>query len=179
MIAVVTASTVDPDLEYVQRARDGKPRAFETLVERHGKDVYAVCRRFARDAHEAEDLAQEVFLKAYRGLSRFRGESSFRTWLFRITVNAGRSWIARRVPQEVAIPPGEAEPEAGTSDELERLRRAIAKLPDSQRMALSLRAFGGLAYEEVAQVLNMTPASVRVTVSLARKALAEQLGEDA
>jgi RNA polymerase sigma-70 factor (ECF subfamily) len=163
---------VDPDLEAVRRAQGGDARAFEALVARHGRSIYAACRRFTHDAHEAEDLAQEAILRAYRGLGAFRAESSFRTWIFRIVMNVGRTWWARRRPEPPAA--GPAAP-AGDAELLESMRAEIATLPDRQREVLTLRVFAGLEFEEIAEILEISPGAARVHLSMARKALAEKL----
>jgi RNA polymerase sigma-70 factor (ECF subfamily) len=162
------------DLDEVERARTGDVQAFESLIQKYGREVYAVCRRFTHDAHEAEDLAQEALTRAYRGLKNFRAEASFHTWLFRIVMNVGRSWWKSRSsepPLSLSVPE-----QARSADELlEAMRVEIARLPDRQREVLTLRVFGNLEFEEISSILEITPGAARVHLSLARKALAERM----
>lgn len=164
---------VDSDLEDVRKAKSGDASAFEDLIRRHGRDVHAVCRRFTRDEHEAEDLAQEALFRAYRGLAGFREDSSFRTWLFRIVLNVGRTWWSTRRVSEA--PPTRVELPSTEAETLEAMRAEIARLPDLQREVLTLRVFGGLEFDEIAELLDTTPGAARVHLSLARKTLAERL----
>src|SRR5262245_29893371 len=126
----------DDDRAVIQAAQRGEREAFDVLVERHQKDVYRLCYRYVNNHEDANDMAQEVFLKAYRAIGRFRGDSSFTTWLYRIAVNTCLNFrAARRPPAEEVT---EALPDKGRSvlDRLERdersrrVRAAVAQLPE-------------------------------------------------
>lgn len=165
--------TVDEDGALAARAAAGDPEAFRMLVTRHRESAYAVCRRWTGDAHEAEDLLQEAFLRAHRGLPGFRSEASFRTWFYRIVANVCRSWSRAKRP----VPVGDDLPDApapeASSDRLEALGRAVEALPEKQRAVVTLRYFAGLEFDEIAAALEITPEAARMNLSLARRRLAE------
>lgn len=161
------------ETDWLHRARNGDAAAFERLIETHGEGIYLLCRRFTHDAHEAEDLAQEVFMRVHRAIAGFRGDAAFRTWLYRIAVNACRSWHARTRTTE-ALDPYLAAP-ASSPDELDELQREIARLPERSRLVLGLRVFSGLEFEEIADIMETTPGSVRVYLTQARKQLLAQI----
>jgi RNA polymerase sigma-70 factor (ECF subfamily) len=153
------------DRELVDAARTGSREAFDLLVLRHQRGVYHLCRRYADGHEDAADLTQEVFVRAYRGLKRFKGEAAFRTWLYRIAVNvclnrvAATARVANRVePLDTLDPPdlmGERPDEPLLREERgRRIRSAIAQLPPKQRSTLILRVYEELSHEEVARVLG-------------------------
>jgi RNA polymerase sigma-70 factor (ECF subfamily) len=168
----------------IARARGGDERAADLLVRRYLGDVYAVTARVLVDRDLAEDAAQETFINALRGLQRFRGEASFRTWLLRIAVNAART-VARRqyhrreVSLEVAADAASGERDAASvvvlNDEAARIRRVLEKLPEKQRMAVTLRVNQGLSYQEIGAVLDCTEGAARVNYHLGVKRLRELL----
>ena len=140
----------------------GDREAFDRLVERYQRGIYRLCYRYVNDHEDANDLAQEAFLKAWRAIGRFRGDSSFSTWLYRIAVNACLNHRALRRPPTQELPeslpdPGRgAEARALRDDEAERVRRAVSRLPDKQRATLILKIYHELTHEEVARVLGST-----------------------
>jgi len=151
-------------------------------VHRYLKDVYAVASRLLADRDQAQDAAQDALMNAVKGLRRFRGESSFRTWLMRITVNSART-VARRknrrreVSLEIVTESAADTPDAATlamrNDEASRALVALEKLPDKQRMAVSLRINQGLNYQEIGAVLNCSEGAARVNYHLGVKRLRE------
>ncbi len=152
----------DPDLEALRRCRQGERRAFAEIVDRHKNGVFRLVYRWLGHKERAEELAQEVFLKAYRELERFRGDAKFSTWLYQIALNACRDdWRSRRRRPETRLDPEflnaqpapAASPEADliAGSEAESLRRALDGLPEIYREALLLRYFGDLSYEEMAE----------------------------
>jgi RNA polymerase sigma-70 factor (ECF subfamily) len=153
----------------VAAAAAGDRTAFDTLVERHQRTVYQLCYRFVGRHEEALDLAQDVFLRAYRGLHRFRGASSFRTWIYRIGINACLNRVSGRAP--VAEPlddhrtlrdPGQDPASRLLSQErAERVRAAVARLPPRQRATLVLRVYQELSHEEIATVLGGSVGSAK------------------
>jgi RNA polymerase sigma-70 factor (ECF subfamily) len=158
------------DAELVPRAVEGEARAFEVLVERHRRAVYQVCYRFVHHHEDASDLAQDVFVRAWRGLGRFKGEAAFTTWLYRIAVNTclnNRS--ARSVPAEpleVAdrFEDTQAERPGAELQRAERaaaVRRAIRALPDKQRATLVLRLYHELSHQEIADILGSSVGTVK------------------
>lgn len=172
------------DASLIARARGGDERAADALVRRYLADVYAVTMRVLLDRDLAEDAAQETFINALRGLQRFRGEASFRTWLLRVAVNAART-VARRqyhrreVPLEVAADAACDERDAASvvamNDEAARVAVVLEKLPEKQRMAVSLRINQGLSYQEIGAVLECTEGAARVNYHLGVKRLRELL----
>jgi RNA polymerase sigma-70 factor, ECF subfamily len=166
----------------VLRAREGDLRAFESLVQLYQRRVVANCRHITRDPNCAEDLAQEVFLKAYFGIRRFEGRSSFRHWLQRIKVNHCLTYIKKRngdeqVDIEDPALQGESElqvaPQAQRAAELqsdrERIRRVLDTMSDTLRVALILRDMDGFSYEEVAATLKIGLSATKMRIKRARQ----------
>ncbi len=175
----------EPDeASLIRRARDGDVGAADALVRRYLSDVYAVTSRVLLDHDLAQDAAQEAFVNALRGLERFRGDASFRTWLLRIALNAART-IARRhyhrreVPLEAAQDaPADTRDAAhvvALHDEAARASALLERLPEKQRMAVTLRINQGLSYQEIGVVLDCTEGAARVNYHLGIKRLRELL----
>ncbi len=160
----------DDDREAVEACRRGEREAFDRLVERYQRHVYRLCYRYVNNHHDANDMAQEVFLKAYRALGRFRGDSSFSTWLYRIAVNTCLNFRAARRPQIDELPDTIADPAAGIADRLDRdeqsrqVREAVSRLPEKQRATLILKIYHDLTHEEVAQVLGSSVGTVKANL---------------
>ncbi len=178
------------DAELVLRFQGGEPSAFEDLVRRYMRDAYSFCLRLTGSAAEAEDLSQEGFVTAYRSLSGFRGEASFRSWLFRILINRWRDRrrSRRREDARLELVRGDAERRqethgaagAGEVDagELgEVVKERVLLLPDRQREVLTLHVYQGLSHHEIAGVLGCSYDDVKMNLSLARKRLKESLKE--
>jgi RNA polymerase sigma-70 factor, ECF subfamily len=165
--------TSEPEL--LRRARSGDQDAFARLVELHADRVYAALRRFGLDAGEADEVAQEVFLRAWRGLPRFQERARFSTWLYRIAFNEAQRRLSRRAAGRLepdldrddpiaALPESAAlGPEARTLDrEFERvLERALGQLPDDWRAAVVLRDIEGLSTKEAAEVVGVHQAAFK------------------
>ena len=176
------------DAELVVRFQRGENSAFEDLVRRHMRDAVGFCLRLTGDRSSAEELSQDGFVLAYRHLRDFRGESSFRTWVYRILVNLNRDRLRRRsredrrmekLRQDAADAPPPEGPDAGSrAVELETLIRArVAELPDRQREVLVLHVYQGLDYRAIAAALDCSYDDVKMNLSLARKRLREDLRE--
>jgi RNA polymerase sigma-70 factor (ECF subfamily) len=161
--------------ELIRGARDGDQDAFAELVLMHAERVHGALRRFGLDASEAEDVAQEVFLRAWRGLARFEERARFSTWLYRIAFNEAQRRLSRRAPPRVeadpdrddpGVSPPEARhlgPEAHALDqELEQtVQQALEQLPHEWRAAVVLRDIEGLSTQEAAQVLGTRQAAFK------------------
>ena len=170
----------DEDTSLIERFLSGDETAFTSLVNKYRQQVYAVAWRLVGNAQEADDLAQETFIKAYRNLSKFRGDAKFKTWLLRITTNAG---INMKKSGRMSKDSGEAPDEnqaasaGGALDDIldnERklqLRRAIDRLPPKQKQTLMLKTYQDMTCEEVAGVLNCSTGTVKANIFNALKKL--------
>jgi len=181
------------DQQLVERAQRGDKRAFELLVLKYQRKLGRLLSRFVRDAAEVEDVTQEAFIKAYRALPSFRGDSAFYTWLYRIGINTAKNYLValgRRAPTTTGFDHEEAEAfddadqlrDANTPEsELEgkeiakTVNRAMAALPEDLRTAITLREIEGLSYEEIANVMNCPVGTVRSRIFRARDAIAAEL----
>ena len=181
------------DQQLVERAQRGDKRAFELLVSKYQRKLGRLLSRFVRDAAEVEDVTQEAFIKAYRALPSFRGESAFYTWLYRIGINTAKNYLValgRRAPTTTGFDNEEAEGfedaeqlrDASTPEvELEgkeiaaTVNRAMDALPEDLRTAITLREIEGLSYEEIASVMNCPVGTVRSRIFRARDAIAAEL----
>ncbi|HJZ75441.1 MAG TPA: RNA polymerase sigma factor [Vicinamibacterales bacterium] len=160
--------------------------AFDLVVERHRRAIYQLCYRFVGNHEDASDLTQDVFLRAYRGLRAFRGQSSIATWLHRIAVNVCLNRVsAKAAPveplesQQVEDTRGETASERLLRHERgARVRAAIAQLPPKQRAALILRTYHDMSHQEIAGVLKSSAGAVKANVFHALRGLKRLLGED-
>jgi len=183
------------DLSLVQLAQRGDTAAFDALVLRYQHKVVNLVMRYVRDPSEAEDIAQEAFIKAYRALPRFRGDSAFYTWIYRIAINTAKNYLAARnrspIEYDLDGPDGEvapdmqarlrdaATPEAlALTDEIRStVTAAIAQLPEDLRRAIVLRELEGKSYEEIAAEMNCPVGTVRSRIFRAREAIDTRLRE--
>jgi len=181
------------DQQLVERAQRGDKRAFELLVLKYQRKLGRLLSRFVRDPAEVEDVTQEAFIKAYRALPGFRGESAFYTWLYRIGINTAKNYLValgRRAPTTTGFDNEEAEAfedadqlrDANTPEsEMEgreiaaTVNRAMDALPKDLRTAITLREIEGLSYEEIASVMNCPVGTVRSRIFRARDAIAAEL----
>jgi len=181
------------DQKLVERAQRGDKHAYELLVAKYQRRLSRLISRFVRDTAEVEDVTQEAFIKAYRALPTFRGESAFYTWLYRIGINTAKNYLLalkRRAPTSTTFDAEEAEgfEEAGLLQEVstpenelmskqvvEVVNSSLMQLPDDLRTALTLREIEGLSYEEIADVMNCPIGTVRSRIFRAREAIAENL----
>jgi RNA polymerase sigma-70 factor (ECF subfamily) len=175
------------DRRLVEACLGGAAEAFDVIVERHQRAVYQLCFRFVRRHEDAADLTQEVFLRAYRGLRRFRGDAAMATWLYRIGVNVCLNQASARKRQETPLdeaPPLKAAAGDPASSLLKseagaRVRAAVARLPRKQRATLILRAYQGLSHREIAATLGTTVGAVKANLFHALGNLRRLLAEEA
>ncbi|MBP7983316.1 MAG: RNA polymerase sigma factor RpoE [Chromatiaceae bacterium] len=180
------------DQELVARAQAGDRRAFDLLVLKYQQKVAGLIARYLRDPNEVQDVAQEAFIKAYRALGGFRGESAFYTWLYRIAINAAKNHLASRgrrpprddIEMEVAeqLESGGRLREMGTpenhllSEEIaQTVQKALDELPEDLRTAIVLRELEGLSYEEIAEAMDCPIGTVRSRIFRARDAIEKRL----
>lgn len=182
------------DKQLVARVQRGDRRAFDLLVGKYQHKILSLIGRYVQDADEVQDVAQEAFIKAYRALPGFRGESAFYTWLYRIAINTAKNHLvsrSRRPPgSDVDLDDAQYLDAAGPLRELEtpenrlfgdELRRivtdALAALPEDLRAAVTLREFDGLSYEEIAEVMECPVGTVRSRIFRAREAIDRSVKE--
>jgi RNA polymerase sigma-70 factor, ECF subfamily len=183
----------EADLLLVERVQSGDREAFGLLVSKYQRKLLRLVMRLVRDPAEAEDVTQEAFIKAYRALPNFRGDSAFYTWLYRIGINTAKNWLVahrRHMPTMSEITGDDSEGiEEGillrddeTPDRVlmsrqigETVNAAMDALPEDLRTAISLREIEGLSYEEIAQVMDCPIGTVRSRIFRAREAIAVQL----
>jgi RNA polymerase sigma-70 factor, ECF subfamily len=183
----------DLDRQLVERAQKGDKQAFELLVSKYQRKLARLLARFIRDPAEVEDVAQEAFIKAYRALPSFRGDSAFYTWLYRIGINTAKNYLVamgRRAPTATEFDSEEAEgfedgehlrdintPESVLmSNEIARtVNDTMEQLPEELRNAITLREIEGLSYEDIATIMNCPIGTVRSRIFRAREAIAEKL----
>lgn len=186
-------SNESTDKELVKRVQKGEKGAFDFLVLKYEHKIVNLVMRYVRDSELALDITQEAFIKAYRALPRFRGDSAFYTWLYRIAVNTAKNHLAaqRRRPMDIELDLQDPEqyglhaklketdtPEGmALSQELQNtLERAIAALPDDLRQAIILRELDGMSYEEIAQTMDCPVGTVRSRIFRARDAIGKKVG---
>jgi RNA polymerase sigma-70 factor (ECF subfamily) len=181
------------DRQLVTRAQQGDKQAFNLLVVKYQRKLARLLSRLIRDPSEVEDVTQESFIKAYRALPAFRGDSAFYTWLYRIGINTAKNYLmalGRRAPTSTEVEAEEAEgfeegeqlrdintPESLLlSNEIaETVNSTIEKLPEELRRAIQMRELEGMSYEDIAQAMDCPIGTVRSRIFRAREAIAEQL----
>jgi RNA polymerase sigma-70 factor (ECF subfamily) len=183
---------VEVDNDLVLRVQRGDKRAFDCLVIKYQHRIVQLVNRYIKDPSEAQDIAQEAFIKAYRALSDFRGDSAFYTWLYRIAINTAKNFLAAKARRggDFECDVQEAEqienaPQLQGMDTPEQLlmndeilqvvNAAIDALPEDMRMAIMLRELEGLSYEEIAQIMNCPVGTIRSRLFRAREAIDKQL----
>jgi RNA polymerase sigma-70 factor (ECF subfamily) len=181
------------DQKLVERAQRGDKQAFDLLVSKYQRKLARLLSRFIRDAAEVEDVTQEAFIKAYRALPTFRGDSAFYTWLYRIGINTAKNYLVamgRRAPTSTDVDADEAESFEG-GDQLrdlntpenelmsrqvaDNVNQTLAELPEELRTAITLREIEGLSYEDIANIMNCPIGTVRSRIFRAREAIAAKL----
>lgn len=185
-------SEANVDQLLVERVQKGDKRAFDLLIQKYQHRIVSLVSRYVSDPSEAQDVAQEAFIKAYRAVKRFRGESAFYTWLYRIAINTAKNWIVakNRRPPSSDIDAVDAEQYAisdrlreNSTPESELLREeiertvfaTIAQLPEDLRTAIILREMDGMSYEEIAVTMECPIGTVRSRIFRAREAIDEKL----
>lgn len=179
-----TPAAAEDESRLLERARAGDRHAVDALVRRYLPDVVELTTRMLGDRELAADAAQDTFVNAIGALARFRGESSFRTWVLRIAANAARS-LGRRKGRRRESDLEDAGPllasgrdpedEAAHRQEAERLSRAMARLPEKQRIAVTLRTYQGMSYRDIGIVAECSEGAARVNYHLGVKRLRELL----
>lgn len=181
------------DQQLVERVQRGDKAAFDLLVVKYQRKIFRLLSRLIRDSAEIEDVAQEAFVKAYRALPNFRGDSAFYTWLYRIAINTAKNYLVsqgRRAPTSTQADIEDAETfddgdqlrDLNTPDSMlvtkqvgEAVNRAIDQLPEDLRTAIVLRELEGLSYEEIAESMRCPIGTVRSRIFRAREAIALEL----
>lgn len=163
-------ATREDEREAILACQRGEREAFDRLVERYQRDVYRLCYRYVNNHEDANDVAQDAFIRAYKAIGRFRGDSAFSTWLYRIAVNACLNFRAARRPPADELP--ETLPDKGTpalermvrDERSRRVRAAVTTLPERQRATLILKVYHDLSHEEVARILGSTVGTVKANL---------------
>jgi RNA polymerase sigma-70 factor (ECF subfamily) len=182
----------DSDQQLVERVQAGEKAAFDVLVRKYQHRVLKLVSRFVNDASEAEDVAQEAFIKAYRALASFRGDSAFYTWLYRIAINTAKNALVsnRRRPvdfdldlqdpeqydRHARLKEGDTPEGVLLTEEIRTVvERAMEQLPEDLRTAIVLRELEGLSYEEIAEAMDCPVGTVRSRIFRAREAIDRKL----
>lgn len=160
------------DRALVDRCLAGRTEAFDVIVERHQRSIYRLCYRFTGRHEDAADLAQDVFLRAFRGLRSFRGDASLSTWLYRVGVNVCLNRVSAKAPPldsiekvpHLAAPVPDPSVDLVRAERAARVRAAVARLPKKQRATLILRVYQELSNQEIADVLGTTVGAVKANV---------------
>jgi RNA polymerase sigma-70 factor (ECF subfamily) len=185
-------SEAQVDQLLVERVQKGDKRAFDLLINKYQHRIISLVSRYVSDQADAMDVAQEAFIKAYRAIDRFRGDSAFYTWLYRIAINTAKNWLVarKRRPPATDIDAADAEQydiesrlkEQGTPENnilREEIKKTvydtIAALPDDLRTAIMLREMEGMSYEDIAVTMDCPIGTVRSRIFRAREAIDEQL----
>ena len=181
------------DQQLVERAQRGDKQAFELLVSKYQRKLARLLSRFIRDATEVEDVTQEAFIKAYRALPTFRGDSAFYTWLYRIGINTAKNYLVamgRRAPTTTDFDSDEAENfedgdqlrdlntpenELMSRQVAETVNQTLEELPEELRTAITLREIEGLSYEDIASIMNCPIGTVRSRIFRAREAISAKV----
>lgn len=180
------------DEQLVLRVQEGDKRAFDQLVIKYQHKIVQLVYRYVKDASEAEDIAQETFIKAYRAISSFRGESAFYTWLYRIGINTAKNYLMARsrrgAESEIDVMDAEQVDDSPQMHERETpehlllneeiltvVNNAMEELPEEMREAITLRELEGMSYEEIAQIMACPIGTVRSRIFRAREAIDNKL----
>lgn len=180
------------DQQLVERVQRGDKRAFDLLVKKYQHKIVSLVLRYVKDPDDAMDVAQEAFIKAYRALPKFRGDSAFYTWIYRIAINTAKNHLVakNRRPADAHIDVSDAEQfdsaqalkEVATPerymmrDEIQKtVYQALQDLPDDLRTAVTLREFDGLSYEEIAEVMSCPVGTVRSRIFRGREAIDQRI----
>lgn len=181
-------TAAETDQQLVAKVQGGDSRAFDVLVLKYQHKIFGLISRYVRDSDEVQDVAQEAFIKAYRALPRFRGDSAFYTWLYRIAINTAKNHLvsrSRRPPgSDVDIEDAEYYEGGGALRDLENpenalfgnelkavVEQSLNELPDDLRTAVTLREFDGLSYEDIAEIMDCPIGTVRSRIFRAREAI--------
>ena len=182
------------DQQLVERVQAGDKRAFDLLVLKYQHKIISLVGRYVKDHHEAMDVSQEAFIKAYRALANFRGDSQFYTWLYRIAINTAKNYLVarNRRPPDVDVEANEYG-DYGSADIMadvdtpenlmardqlqDKVFATLEKLPDDLRTALTLREFEGMTYEQIAQVMDCPVGTVRSRIFRARDAIDKEVAK--
>lgn len=187
-----SGNNTELDKELVMRVQQGDKSAFDLLVIKYQHRIIQLVNRYIKDPSEAQDVAQETFIKAYRALGNFRGDSAFYTWLYRIAINTAKNYLVSRNRRysDYQVDIQDAE-QVGNAPQLKAMetpeylllndeivtviKTAIEKLPEEMKIAIMLREFEGLSYEEIAETMECPVGTVRSRIFRAREAIDEKL----
>jgi len=188
----ITRHSEDLDRDLVRRVQLGDKSAFDLLVIKYQHKIVHLVNRYVKDPSEAQDVAQDTFVKAYKALGDFRGDSAFYTWLYRIAINTAKNYLLSRSRRhsdyEVDMQDAEQVENAPQLKDIETpehqlmndqiiqvIKSAIEKLPEEMRIAITLREFEGMSYEEIAEAMDCPIGTVRSRIFRAREAIDEKL----
>lgn len=185
-------SEQDADLQLVRLVQRGNRHAFDLLVKKYQYKVAGIAQRFAANPADAQDIAQESFIKAYRAMESFRGESAFYTWLYRITVNTAKNFVVKNAGRGISVDVDTPDIEAydgserlhqrdnpenilESTDVKRVIKEALQALPDDLRQAITLREIDDMSYDEIADVMGCPVGTVKSRISRAREIINRKL----